>query len=152
MTMPKKHVVTAIAAIASLGALTACSGGGTTGSSTPVPSDGAASGSVTMWTYPVIADEAAHKKFWDEQIAEFTAENPDVDVKVEIYPWAGRDETLATGIAGGKGPDVVYLIPDQLPKYAKSLAAVDNYITDNTGDLLGLGLAVAVGPRAGLAT
>lgn len=135
MTMPKKHVATAIAAIATLGALTACGGGDAAGGSTPVPSDGAASGSVTMWTYPVIADEAAHKAFWDKQIAEFTKENPDVDVKVEIYPWAGRDETLATGIAGGKGPDVVYLIPDQLPKYAKSLAAVDNYITDNTGDL-----------------
>jgi multiple sugar transport system substrate-binding protein len=126
---------TAALALASLGALAACGGGTTGGDAVPEPEDGAASGSVTMWTYPVIADEAAHKKFWDEKIAEFTKENPDVDVNVEIYPWAGRDETLATAIAGNKGPDVVYLIPDQLPKYAKSLAAVDNFVTDQSAGL-----------------
>ena len=102
-----KRLWTAALAVGTLGALSACAGGAGAGSSTPTPQDGAASGSVTMWTYPVIADEAAHKAFWDEQIAAFQEENPDVDVKVEIYPWAGRDETLATAIAGNKGPDVV---------------------------------------------
>lgn len=122
-------------AAGSLGVLAACGGGSGTGGAAPEPEEGAASGSVTMWTYPVIADEAAHKKFWDDRIAEFTAENPDVDVTVETYPWAGRDETLATAIAGGKGPDVVYLIPDQLPKYAKSLAAVDAFVADQSAGL-----------------
>ena len=130
-----KRLWTAALAVGTLGALSACAGGAGAGDSTPTPEDGAASGSVTMWTYPVIADEAAHKAFWDEQIAAFQEENPDVDVNVEIYPWAGRDETLATAIAGNKGPDVVYLIPDQIPKYSKSLAAVDNYVTDQVGDL-----------------
>ncbi|WP_166845376.1 sugar ABC transporter substrate-binding protein [Isoptericola sp. BMS4] len=126
---------TAALAAGSLGALAACGGGADTGGAAPEPEEGAASGSVTMWTYPVIADEAAHKAFWDDKIAEFTAENPDVDVTVEIYPWSGRDETLATAIAGGKAPDVVYLIPDQLPKYAKSLAAVDNFVADQSAGL-----------------
>lgn len=132
---PTRRVWTAAVAVATLGALTACSGGASAGDATPTPEEGQASGNVTMWTYPVIADEAAHKAYWDEQVAEFEKENPDVTVDVEIYPWAGRDETLATAIAGGKGPDVVYLIPDQLPKYARSLSAVDNYVTDNVAGL-----------------
>jgi multiple sugar transport system substrate-binding protein len=127
---------TAALAAGSLGALAACGGGADSGGgAAPEPEDGAASGSVTMWTYPVIADEAVHKEFWDAKIAEFTEANPDVDVSVEIYPWAGRDETLATAIAGGKGPDVVYLIPDQLPKYAKSLAPVDAFVADQSDGL-----------------
>ncbi|MEV0587841.1 sugar ABC transporter substrate-binding protein [Nonomuraea sp. NPDC050310] len=102
--------------------LAACSSGG-----------GDAAGekqTVTMWIYPVIADQAKHQAFWDEQAKAFEAANPAIDVKVEIYPWAKRDEALATAIAGNKAPDVVYLIPDQLPKYAKTLEPVDGYLTD----------------------
>lgn len=86
--------------------------------------------SVTMWMYPVIFDEAVHKKFWADEVTAFTAANPKIDVKIEYYPWAKRDEALATAIASNTAPDVVYLIPDQLPGYARNLEPVDSYLSD----------------------
>ncbi|HEY0216805.1 MAG TPA: sugar ABC transporter substrate-binding protein [Cellulomonas sp.] len=100
-------------------------------------SDGALSGEVTMWIYPVIADETAHQDFWDAQVAAFQEVNPDVDVDVEVYPWAGRDESLTTAIASGTGPDVVYLIPDQLATYQSSIEPIDDYLSaDHVADIL----------------
>lgn len=101
------------------------------------PSDGALSGEVTMWIYPVIADETTHQDFWDAQVTAFQAENPDVEVKVEVYPWAGRDESLTTAIAASTGPDVVYLIPDQLATYQSSIEPIDDYLSaEHVADIL----------------
>ncbi|WP_327366237.1 ABC transporter substrate-binding protein [Streptomyces sp. NBC_01217] len=83
---------------------------------------------VTMWTYPVIFDEAKNKAYWDGLIKAFEKEHSGVTVKVETFPWANRDTALATAIASGKGPDAVYLIPDQLPKYAGSIVPADEYM------------------------
>ncbi|MFW6690530.1 extracellular solute-binding protein [Streptomyces sp. MAR4 CNX-425] len=93
-------------------------------------SDGAGGGegSVTMWTYPVIFDEAKNKEYWDGMVEKFEKKNPDVSVKVETYPWADRDTALGTAIASGKGPDVVYLVPDQLPKYAPNIVPAGDYM------------------------
>ncbi len=100
---------------------TACSGG----------SGGDGEQNVTMWVYPVIPNEQQHRAFWDGQIAAFAKDNPNVKVKVEIYPWAKREEALTTAIAGNKGPDLVYLIPDQIPKFAKMVEPVDGYLSDS---------------------
>lgn len=101
------------------GALTACGGG--SGSGHPE--------TVTMWTYPVIPDQAKHQAFWNEQVTAFEKANPTIHVKVEIYPWVKRDEALSTAIAGNKAPDVVYLIPDQIPKYSRMIQPVDKYLS-----------------------
>jgi len=99
--------------------------------------DGALSGEVTMWIYPIIADETTHQGFWDAQVAAFQEENPDVDVTVQVYPWAGRDESLTTAIASSTGPDVVYLIPDQLATYQSSIEPVDDYLSaEHVADIL----------------
>ena len=83
---------------------------------------------VTMWTYPVIFDEAKNKAYWDGLIKAFEKEHAGVKVKVETFPWANRDTALATAIAAGKGPDAVYLVPDQLPKYARNIVPADEYM------------------------
>ena len=83
---------------------------------------------VTMWIYPVIADEAAHRDYWDGLVKAYEAEHENVTVKYEIYPWANRDESLATAIAANKAPDLVYLIPDQLSTYQKSIEPMDEYL------------------------
>ncbi|GAA3469564.1 ABC transporter substrate-binding protein [Nonomuraea roseola] len=115
------------AATLAIGLLTACGSGGS----------GDEKQTVTMWIYPIIADQATHQAFWDGQTKAFEQANPGIDVKVEIYPWAKRDEALSTAIAGNKAPDVVYLIPDQLPKYAKTLQPVDEYLSaEAKGDYL----------------
>ncbi|MGW1355204.1 ABC transporter substrate-binding protein, partial [Streptomyces sp. NPDC002409] len=83
---------------------------------------------ITMWTYPVIFDEAKNKAYWDGLVKAFEKKHTGTKVKVETFPWANRDTALATAIASGKGPDVVYLIPDQLPKYARSIVPADEYM------------------------
>jgi multiple sugar transport system substrate-binding protein len=112
----------AAAAIGSTALLAACSSGGGSGSGGAIPastsSPGSVSGSVTMWIYPIApTGEAAD---WKPRVAAFEKLYPKVKVNVVVQPWANRDEQLETSIAGGKGPDVVYLIPDQIPGYANS--------------------------------
>ncbi|MFG3697314.1 ABC transporter substrate-binding protein [Micromonospora sp. NPDC047620] len=114
----RRFAPVAVAALAA-GLLTACGGGSDAGGDKQ---------NVTMWIYPVIPDEATHRGFWDKQVAAFEADHPNVDVKVEIFPWAKREESLTAAIAGGKGPDVVYLIPDQLGKFGKMIEPVDEYL------------------------
>ncbi|MFJ6215874.1 extracellular solute-binding protein [Streptomyces sp. NPDC092296] len=83
---------------------------------------------VTTWVYPVIADEKANQAYWDGLVKGFEAANPGIKVKVSTYPWANRDTALATALAGGKGPDVAYLIPDQLAAYQKNLIPAADYL------------------------
>ncbi|MEV0569962.1 sugar ABC transporter substrate-binding protein [Dactylosporangium sp. NPDC050588] len=118
----RRFAPVAVAALVA-GLLAACGGGsGDSGGG----SDEKAS--VTMWIYPVIPDQAAHTAFWNEQVTAFKTSHPNIDVKVEIFPWAKREESLTTAIAGGKGPDVVYLIPDQLGKFNKMIEPLDSYL------------------------
>lgn len=92
------------------------------------------SGSVTMWIYPI--DPTNEKAWWPSRIREFTKKYRKVDVNVVVQPWADRDTQLTTAIAGNKAPDVVYLIPDQLPQYAAngSLADVTDVIAGDRSD------------------
>lgn len=115
-----RHKGAIAAALAVAGALVA--GCGSSGGS------GSGKSTVTMWTYPVIADDKANHAYWDGEVKAFEKANPKIHVNVVINPWANRDEALTTALAGGKGPDVAYLIPDQLPKYASNLEPYDTHI------------------------
>jgi len=92
------------------------------------------SGTVTMWIYPI--DPVNEAAGWKPRVAAFEKLYPHVKVNVVVQPWANRDEQLETAIAGGKGPDVVYLIPDQIPGYANSgsLASVGALVTSDRND------------------
>ncbi|MDR6867079.1 multiple sugar transport system substrate-binding protein [Microbacterium resistens] len=117
------------AGIAAAALLAGCSAGG----------GQAASGDqhVTLWMYPVVPDEAANKSFWDGTVAAFQKEHADITVDYEIFPWANRDEALQTAIAAGKGPDLVYLVPDQLAAYQKSIAPLNDLLSaERQKDLL----------------
>ncbi|MFJ5178488.1 ABC transporter substrate-binding protein [Streptomyces griseoviridis] len=84
---------------------------------------------VTTWVYPVIFDEKKNAAYWSGLEKAFEKANPDIDVKVSTYPWADRDTKLATALAAGKGPDVAYLIPDQLAAYRRNLTPADDYLS-----------------------
>jgi multiple sugar transport system substrate-binding protein len=113
--------VTAAAGVAAVSLLAGCAGGA-----------GEPSGDqkVTLWMYPVIADEQAHKEFWDSTIEAFEAEHEGITVDYEIFPWANRDESLQTAIAANKGPDLVYLVPDQLAAYESALEPLDEHLSE----------------------
>lgn len=94
--------------------------------------------SVTVWMYPVIADEAAEKEFWNGVESDFEAEHPDVDLDIELQPWEGRQEKITTALAAGSGPDIILLIPDQLPQYVDqgTLLPVNDVIEGSPVELL----------------
>ncbi|MFJ3667202.1 extracellular solute-binding protein [Streptomyces sp. NPDC090106] len=85
---------------------------------------------VTTWVYPVIFDEKENAAYWSGLEKKFEKAHPDIDVKVSTYPWADRDTKLATALAANKGPDVAYLIPDQLAAYQRNLVPADDYLAD----------------------
>lgn len=75
------------------------------------------SGDVTMWINPIFPNEEDNETFWTDAVEGFQEEHPDVDVNVQLQPWENRDETIATALASGSGPDLVLLGPDQIPQY-----------------------------------
>ena len=111
--------------LAALLAVAACGGSG----------DDTAGGSaeVTVWMYPVIADQDASIDFWEQVESDFEAENDDIDLTIELQPWEGRDEKIATAIASGQGPDLVLLTPDQTLQYQVTggLKPVDGAVEDD---------------------
>ncbi|MFJ8959389.1 ABC transporter substrate-binding protein [Lentzea sp. NPDC102401] len=72
--------------------------------------------SVTLWMYPVIDDAAKSKAFWKQVEADFEATHH-IDLRVELQPWAGRQEKIGTALMSGSGPDLVLLQPDMIPQY-----------------------------------
>lgn len=121
----------AFAAIATGGALVLASCGGSDNTS----SDGS---SVTLWMYPVIADEAAGAAFWEKVESDFESKNDGVDLNVELLPWEGRQEKVTTALASGTGPDIVLLVPDMIPQYVEqgTLTPVGDIVDDSPTELL----------------
>jgi multiple sugar transport system substrate-binding protein len=94
------------------------------------------SGTVTMWIYPILT--TGESAYWKSKVKAFEKVYPDVDVNVVVQPWANRDEQLTTAIAGDSGPDVVYLIPDQVPNYANqgTLVSLSSVVKGDRSDFL----------------
>jgi multiple sugar transport system substrate-binding protein len=85
-------------------------------------------GKVTHWVYPI--GDTAEQSWWDELVADFNKEYPDVDVAVVVQPWKGRAESLTTAVTSKTAPDVVYFNPDYIPRFA-----VDDLLTPVEGIL-----------------
>jgi multiple sugar transport system substrate-binding protein len=78
-------------------------------------------------------------RLWDEQqevgykavFAEFTKENPDITVRMEVLPWDQYWTKLTTELASGKAPDVFWLTVDYFPDFAGKgvLAPLDDLIS-----------------------
>lgn len=115
----KKFPLRTVAALAMASglALTACGGGGEEGTTDGGDGGGGGTADIVMWMYPVVPDENASQEFWTKVQDDFNAANEDVNLKIELAPWDGRDEKIATAIAGNQGPDIVLLTPDQALNY-----------------------------------
>ncbi|MFK4997039.1 extracellular solute-binding protein [Bacillus sp. N9] len=93
--------------------------------------DGKLSGEITVWAHPFSGDQEVEGKMWDEVISSFEEETG-VKVSFEQIPWANRDQKILTALAANNGPDVFYVIPDQMPQYADvgMLLDLDPYLED----------------------
>ena len=94
--------------------------------------------SVTLWMYPVIADQATSDAYWKKVETDFEAANSGIDLKIEMQPWANREEKLAAAFSGKKGPDVLLMIPDQIPQYVNSgsLEPIDDVVEPEKDNFL----------------
>ncbi len=87
------------------------------------------SGEITVWAHPFTGDQEKEGAMWDEIVASYE-EATGVKVNFEQIPWANRDQKVLTALAANKGPDVFYVIPDQMPQYANvgMLLELDPYL------------------------
>lgn len=88
---------------------------------------------ITVWVHPFVTDPDASKKMWDGYAEEFEHQNPNIKVNIQNIPWANRDQRMLTAFSAGKGPDVVYLIPDHLSQFGTMgiVEPLDNLISDD---------------------
>lgn len=115
--LTRRQVVATGAGTAALG-IPAMAGARSRRSSSFALQGDAVSGKVLMWQYPFITGgDEANEVVWNEVIAGFNEQYPDVEVTVEIQPWANRNEQLTTALAAGAGPDVAYLNDDFIPQH-----------------------------------
>ncbi|WP_026555168.1 sugar ABC transporter substrate-binding protein [Arthrobacter sp. 35W] len=127
--MTKKHLRLAVMTAAIALAATGCAPGATT----PVGADGKATGSVTLWMYPVIKDEAKSKEFWNKTEADFEASHPGIDLKIELQTFDKRDAQMSAALAANSGPDIALVTPDQAATYITvgGLQPVDDAVANS---------------------
>ncbi len=128
MKSPRTVAIAGIAALAMVGALSACtSAGGDSGKT-----------EIRVATFPPGADEAAYTAF-AEQEAQFEKANPDIDVIGVEYEWEGP--TFAVQLAGGSLPDV-FTVP-----FTDSKTLLENgQLMDVTDEVEELGYADKFNP------
>lgn len=97
--------------------VTACGDSGSDNAEAPPESSDDLSGSVVMWIYPLAS--AADQAWYQPHIDSFAEKYPNVDIEIVVQPWESREEQLTTSITGGNAPDVVYMSPDFLPRFAE---------------------------------
>lgn len=106
----------------------------TTDEGTAEESGSELSGEITVWAHPFTQNAETEKAMWDEIIKNYEAETG-VKVTFEQIPWANRDQKILTALVANNGPDVFYVIPDQMPQYANEgmLLELNQYV--DTADL-----------------
>lgn len=82
------------------------------------------SGEITVWAHPYTDGLGGEGDMWKEIMANFEAETG-VKVNFEQIPWANRDQKILTALSAKQGPDVFYVIPDQMPQYAEEGMLLD---------------------------
>lgn len=71
---------------------------------------------ITYWQY----DYASKVSAMNDLIKKFQAQNPDIVVKQETFPYDAYNQKVASSVPAGQGPDVVNLYYGWLPQYVDS--------------------------------
>ncbi len=88
---------------------------------------------LTVWVHPYVGAEKkeAIEAVYAKMTEEFKKDNPNAKITFEEIPWADRETKITTALAAKEGPDVFYLIPDQISQFAEKglLADLNEHIT-----------------------
>lgn len=81
---------------------------------------------VVFWQF---STRDAYVQAWNDAIAAFEAENPDIDVVMEIVPWSEQQQRLVSALASGGLPDVSMLGNNVVAQFQAigALAPLDAY-------------------------
>jgi multiple sugar transport system substrate-binding protein len=90
-----------------------------------------------IWSHPFMGGDdigGEEKVFWENVISNYEKENKNVEIDLQILPWANREEKILTALASKNGPDAFYSIPDQLAQYVSMniLAPVNDHVDKAT--------------------
>jgi len=102
------------------------------GGAAPSNSSGESSELVIL-RFPLMDDQDAETKVWDEMIAGFTKDHPNAKISIETQPWDDRRQKLLSAIGSGRGPDVFYINPDMISQFSKSgaIVPIDDFVTSD---------------------
>ncbi|MEG0897457.1 MAG: extracellular solute-binding protein, partial [Ruthenibacterium sp.] len=127
----KRILATALSAVMLMATVSGCGAKPATSESTQsaVPSQAQAE-KLTVWLAPCGNKDLPDQDFWDEALKSFEEEN-NVDIAVEIVPWANYEEKYLTGITSGQGPDIGYMYVEMMNDFIDmgAIAPIDEYIT-----------------------
>ncbi|WZU01087.1 extracellular solute-binding protein [Erysipelothrix sp. D19-032] len=88
---------------------------------------------LTVWVHPYVgADKKADiEVVYANMTEEFKKTNPNATVTFEEIPWANREQKFTTTLAPKQGPDIFYLIPDQVTQFADKdlIANIDEFVS-----------------------
>ena len=81
---------------------------------------------VTFWQF---STRDADIEAWNNAVAEFEAQNPDISVEMEIVPWAEQQQRLVSALTTGGLPDVSMLGNNVVAQFQAigALAPLDEY-------------------------
>ncbi|MFT2720287.1 extracellular solute-binding protein [Deinococcus sp. A31D244] len=71
---------------------------------------------LTYWQY----DFASKVSTMNDLIKKFEAQNPDIKIKQETFPYDAYNQKVASSVPAGQGPDVVNMFYGWLPQYVDS--------------------------------
>ncbi|MBO0985590.1 extracellular solute-binding protein [Rathayibacter sp. SD072] len=97
-------------------ALTGCGRSADTGAAadTTTVDDSAATGTVTLWAPDGDATQL------DAVLADYTAENPDLDLEITLVPSDEYNTKLQTAVAAGTAPDIAFLYTEAQTQFLAS--------------------------------
>jgi multiple sugar transport system substrate-binding protein len=107
--VPRRTLLRSIAAIPLAAGIAGCAG---TAGPAFVRDGGRVSIGYGMW-------DADQVPAMQEVIAAFRAEHPDIDVTIQLTPWATYWTKLQTSIVGGGAPDVFWMNAPNIAKFAR---------------------------------
>lgn len=130
--MKKKSLSLLAAGLSSLLLLSACSSAGSTPAQTPASagSTPAAAEKVTI-TFEQFSGSGDNLQYLQQMIDAYTAQNPNVTIKLQSYGFDDYFTQLTAKVSGGQAPDVFELNYENFVSYAKkgALLPLDEIIT-----------------------
>lgn len=88
---------------------------------------------LTVWYHPYVGPEKKDDllKVFSDMEAEFKTTYTKAKVVFEEIPWADREQKITTTLSANQGPDIYYLIPDQLTQFADNglVAPIKEYLS-----------------------